>query len=315
MNYIIKFIKNNKVIIGIQLLILFIMIFCFISYFKKYYSYDYDILIDNYNMLLKECQSNSGKVSEKTCSTIEQPLPKKEKLKKESTQYFFLSVLHESFSTIMCILFPLFVFIMVASKLHNKFSSGAIRNYLMRESFRKFKVDMNKIVFRISLLAPIFLIVFYLICCILTNFNFDYMSNPDIVNSSYYDKWIFNNINLYVFIHYIILVIVCIFYGNLAITFMNKNKNIYITTIFSYLCLCCFYTIAGKVDYFIVRSRFKFLSRYFNIFDFYTFYNLEVSLYGFIISAIILVFISIIIKNLILRKKERVIIENEKGII
>lgn len=308
-----KFIKNNKVILGMLLLIFIIMVYSFYAYIKKYYSYNYDVMVSEYYTYSEKCKN--GEMGAEFCSTLEYPLTPKEKFKEMDAKYFFISVFNESFSRIMCFILPLIIFIMVASKLHNKFSSGAIKNCLMRESFKKYKFNMNKTVVMIAFITPMFIFVFYLISCIFTGFNFNISTDPDVIHSSYFDMWIFNNTAWYLFIHYIILFLVCIFYGNLVCCFLNKNKNVFITIIFSYLTLCAMFTLSDFIVRFIYNTRLTFLCPYLNIVDFFTLYNIEESIYGYILSAFILVLISFAMKEVMLRNKERVIIENEKGII
>ena len=83
--------------------------------------------------------------------------------------------------------------------------------------------------------------------------------------------------------------------------------------------LCALFTLSTKLQglafRFNINSFIPHIDRYLNILDFFTFYNLESNIYGHLIVAITLAILSFFTKNIILRNKEKVLIENEKGII
>lgn len=311
------FFKNNKIIFIMLFVILIIMCYCFFDLFKSYYSYDYDYEINLYNETMIKC--DKGEIGSDICDIYDKPLMPMDKLKNNGAQYVFISVLNEKFSGIMVLGLPIVIFIMLYSKIFDKFSSGSIRNYLIRESFKKFKFDIDKIIIKLSLLVPLFLFALYFFSCIVTGFNFDVSTSSSVVRSSYYDPWIINNIFLYLVIHYFILVFVCIFYGNIACIFVNKSKKKIISLFYSLLTLCALFTLSTKLQglafRFNINSFIPHIDRYLNILDFFTFYNLESNIYGHLIVAITLAILSFFTKNIILRNKEKVLIENEKGII
>ena len=61
--------------------------------------------------------------------------------------------------------------IMVVGTLHQEYSSGMLKNYLTRQSYKSYLKDKYKFILTISLIIPISLIVILLVSGILTGFN------------------------------------------------------------------------------------------------------------------------------------------------
>lgn len=310
-----SFFENNKIVFVMLFVLIFITFYSTFSYIETYYSYDYDAMLEFYNQDVQKCER--GESSAEWCSSLEVPLKPMDELSYCGAKYMFLSVLNLDFGDIMCLGLPVIIFIMVISKFHSIFSSGSIKNVLMRESFKKYKYKMDKTIIKISLIVPLFIFVLFLICCIMTRFNFDVPTS--LSQYAFYDKWIFDNMMLYLTIHYIYLFFGCIFYGNIACCFVNKSKKMIISVFYSFLSLWAIFTIFTRLQridvIYNLDSVIPHLYRYLNIFDFFTLCNIEESIYGHIIVAIILAGLSYMVRCFVFRNKERVLIESEKEII
>lgn len=315
MNKIKFFLMNNKTVIFMILVLFFITCYSVFSYIKTYYGYDYDAMLDAYNYDVQKCESGEGSVE--WCSSLNVPLKPMDELRYRGAKYMFITLLSLDFGDILCLGLPFIIFVMVISKIHIIFSSGSIKNVLMRESFKKYKYKMNKNIIVISLIAPLFLFILFFICCVVTRFNFDVPVS--LSGTSSYDKWIFDNMTLYLFIHYILLVFACIFYGNIAGCFVNKSKKMIISVFYSFLTLWAIFTIFTQLQridvIYNLDSIIPHLYRYLNIFDFFTLCNIEESIYGHVVVAIILAGLSYMVRCFVFRNKEKVLMENEKGII
>lgn len=304
--------KFNYTIVLCVFIIIGIIFYSFYDYIKMYYGYDYDKTLEIYEKSVEQC--NGDYINNKEfCDNLIYPLSPKEKFKLLDAKTLFFGIIYGKFSSYMCFILPLIVMIIFLSIVHKDFACGMLRNYLTRETFKKYKMVIDKKILKISLIAPLSVFLIYIICCILTRFNFSVDSS--FLNSAEYIEWNYNNIHLYLLINYVTFIFVCIFYCNIAFSFINKNKNILVITIISYISFIIICVMVNLLSIFTNGNSFVFLSRYLNILDYWCVYNLGDCWYGFIVSSFILAIVSFFAREMMLKNKERVIVENEKGII
>lgn len=298
---------NNWAIISCIIIILILTVHSFYKYIDEYYGYDYEIEVSIYYNNMEEC----NKKYESWCDTLEYPPTPREEFKKLDAKTLYFEVICHYFTPIVFLL-PLFIIIIIVSKLHKEFSSGAIKNHLMRESFKEYKRKLDKTIIKISLLLPLCIFLIFIISCLLTRFNFKV--DERVYPIAVYNSWNYNNFSLYIILHYVTLFFACIFYGNISLCFMNKHKNSFVVSLLSYISFFAVGILFLILEYFVVRSPLSYYSKYLNTADFWVVQGFA-EIIGKLILAIVLALITFGIKELIYKNKEKVIIENEKEII
>ncbi len=303
-------IKLKKINIELIIIIILVLLvfYSFYKYIDEYYNYDYEATVEMYNSSVERCK----KQHDPGCDNLEYPLTPKEEFQKLDIKTLFFEIKNHYFSDYAVILLQLFMIIIIVSKVHKYFSSGIIKNYLMREDFKSFKKKINKEVIKTSLILPLCIFLIFIISAILTRFNFKV--DESVYQISVYNKWNYNNFYLYLIMHYIILVFTCIFYGNLSLCFINKHKNSFVVTIISYLSFYVVVFIFAFFQIFMVNNFLKSIIDYFNIFDFWHIEGYK-DVIGYLVMSVLLAGTSYLVQSGILKNKEKVLIENEKEIV
>lgn len=130
---------------------------------------------------------------------------------------------------------PLFIIIPAICGIHSKIHSGFIKNCMTRIEYKKLfsKLYLNSL--KCSLIFPVFLIIVYTWCGLITN-NFNAVVNKDyfllfstICGSNA------SHIVVFVILYLLNLFLHSIFYVNLGMFFCKKYSNIFISIILSYL--------------------------------------------------------------------------------
>lgn len=303
-------IKKNYIAFLCIFVLIGIICYGFYDYIHMYYGYDYDKVVDTYEKSLKKC--NTGEIDDKEyCKNLAYPLSPKEEFELLDAKTLFFEVLYHHCETI-CFILPLIVMIIFLSIVHKDFSSGMIRNCFMRESLEEYKNKINKKILKVSFLIPLCIFLIFIVSCILTGFNFKVDSS--VYDISVYVKWNYDNMFLYLILNYITIVFMSVFYCNIACCFINKNKNLFIVAIISYITWFILVFLFSSLP--LITTSDFWVNRYFNILDYWHYYDtLSKCWFGFILSALILAISSFVIRECVFRNKERIIIENEKGII
>lgn len=301
---------NNLMIILCFIITMVSIIYSFSHYIFDYYGYDYDALVKGYEQAVESCNTKVI-TDEEFCDDLTYPLTPLESFKLLDVNTLFFEVCYHYIGFFFVMVFPLLVMIIFLSKTHKDFKSGAVRNFLMREPLKRYKYLINKRILKIAIILPLSILFMYIISCLLTRFNFNV--NPRVYLASVYIEWNYDHIFLYLIIIYVVYFLLCIYYCNIACFFVNKNKNIFIVTILSYICWFVIVFVVNILSFkFIPQS----MIRFFNILDYWSLrHYVSQCWYGFILGAFVLAFLSFIVREILFRKKERIIIENEKGII
>lgn len=294
---------NKKWIIGL-ILVTLVVVFSFYKYFNDYYSYT-----DEYYQTIEKCEVE--KLDDEICKGIKNIDTPKERFEKEDAMTLYYEVNYLYFSDIMIVLFPLIIIILVILETHSEIKSGFIRNYLLRDSLSNYKKRMNIIVLKVATLIPISILLIFFLSCLITGFDFNV--DDSIKVTALYDSWSYDHFFLYLGSHSLILYIMGIFYGNIGLLYLNKNKNTFLVILFSYVTFFVI-VIFVYVFYAIVLNNLGFsnLMNYFNIFDFWKIYPDETSNVGILAMACIIATLTFAVKEIIFKNKEKVIVENEK---
>lgn len=298
---VIGFLKRNYLLIIAYLIPIIIIAVSFKTYYSEYYS------PKQYQEYEKQCELTKN---EEICSNKELLKQANDKFIKTDAKSHYFEVTYHYIINYITILAPLIVILQTISKLHCEFSSGFIKNTLTRMSYKDYLKKIYLTSLKSALILPAIIIVTLLISTLMARFNF---KTPDWV----YDMSVYNVINYKYFFYYIIsscliVYLLGIFYSNIAISFLNKSKNILLVTVFSYLsyfAYVVFFNIVNAILSNILHNN-K-LSVYLNIYDYWHIYGENNYLY-FIAISLMLAIISWLIIKVIYHNKERTIINVEK---
>ena len=212
------------------------------------------------------------------------------------------------------LIFPLILIAIVIDRWHQLFKNGNIKNYLTRMSYKKLKKKIFSSLALISLLYPAILVVYLIISLILSAGGIEHLTRADFDMVFNYN--LYKNFILYFFLHSILLYIAGFATSQFALLFLNKVKNKILTVVFSYCAylLTCFllaYGVDVLIQIFFDTSINTWYINYFQIW-----YPLPQINYGlYLISNIIFCSVlSLVIKKMY-KKKEKVLMTNEKEMV
>lgn len=213
---------------------------------------------------------------------------------------------------ILQILSPLIVIVAVVGKIHPEIKSGSFKNYLMRMNYKDYLKKNIKEVFKIAGMIPLSLLLIFLTSAIIMKF--DFSLHESVKGLAVYGEWKYQHFFLYGTFICLFQYLLGVIYGVIALFSCYKNKNSLVAVISAYIG----YLIVYFGLYIIVYSLFinkilglKGLTEYFNISG-YWFFNQDMNY--LLILLILVIVLSILFAALyhFLKKKERIMMENEK---
>lgn len=298
-----KFIRKYWITIIAILVLILTLVSGVIKYFDEYYNYS-----PKYYEDVEKCKKTKDERLCKIVNSIETP---EEKLEKEETRNLYFNILYNELN--LTLIAPLVIIIIIIGLYHSEFSSGAIKNRLTREDMKSYRKRLQKGVLKTSLLFPLALLLLFLISGFITKFNFNLLD--EIKMQAQYDAWNYNNFPLYLLIHSAILYVVGVLYGEIALLSLNKTKNKLLAIILSYL----IFFVASIFLYVIIYAllvtnllNINVSSNYFNLAGHWALYSKYENYSITLLSMTLYTIISSIVVYLIYRKKEKVLVSNEK---
>ena len=309
--------KQNKYIILAYTIMLLIIGYSFYQYYDENFSYakDYYTIKENCyerkNINHQYCKRFMLEYTDKYINTYIEESNPKEKYKRIDAITLTSEIVENTTFSILQFFSPLIILIAFVGTIHSDFSSGIIKNYLLRMKYSDYLKKVGKLILKVSLITPISLIIIFLFSMIFTKFNFD-ISNVDI-NLSVYDSWKYNNFIAYGILICLIQFFVNILYCNIGLYCCKKNKNKLIAIIMSYIVFLLTDLFIYIVLYAYIINKmlgFKELTEYFNITG-YWFFTSETKIGFIVLISSLLAIISSIFIYYCYKDKEGVINASE----
>lgn len=311
------FLKTNKMIFFVSFVILFIISFSFVKYFKDNFQY-----ADGFYKLEEKCFSKKAG-NYKFCTQFSSEKEMKTFFKDNNPKIRFANldaitltceIVENELFSILQLLAPLLIIISVVGAVNGIFNTGMFKYYLTRVNYRTFLKTTFKKVFKIALIIPCSLIIIFIISCLITKFNFNVSESTKIM--AVYSKYKYNNFLLYGIVICVLQYLMSIVYGTIALFSSTKNKNPVISVIVSYVIFLLEYLFVYIGVYVIIINKilgFKDLTDYFNITGYWFFDENINYLLLILIASLIAVFNFIFIYYKLINK-EKVVMEYEKQI-
>ena len=273
-----------------------ILLACFIDFYNTNFSY-----VKQYNEIIEKCGQSGKNPNAKICKHIKTDkqvaeMKKVENPTKKYKQYDAITltcvIVENGIFNFLQLLSPLIIIIFVIRIIHKDFSSGMIKNYLTRLTYKKYLSQRFITIAKISLFFPCVLTGIFLVSCIVTRFNFQI--NPLIIC--------------------LVQFLLSFAYGCIGFVCCKKNRNFLVSIVMGYIYSLFVIVFVYVVVYSLIINKIfhiKELSDYFNFMGYWFFDNgtslLAIIAISFIFAIVIFTFTYIYYKN-----KERTIIENEK---
>lgn len=299
-----KYIFQNSLSIIVVFVSVFIVGISFYQYFNDYYGY-----APKYYEYEKQCKQDKKKESCKILKQMEDP---KEKFSKLDVITLSCEIVQNHAFLYMQLLAPLFIIIITLSRVHDEINSGMFRYYLTRMKYKDYIKKIFKSSLKPALLFPCLLILIVLISGVITKFNFKV--DPEVTKIAVYDSWKYHNFILYGLILCIVQYLMGIFYGNLGLLFCKKNKNKLISIFLGYITFFVIDIIFYVVIYALIINKifgYHTWMKYFNLLGYFSFDG-NTNFVFVIIISLLLVILSYLILFIFYRKKEGMILANEK---
>ncbi len=309
------FLKKNNILFLMMIVLTLIIGFSIYSYHKEYYGYG-----KGYDEVKLKCTKDNWK-NEEVCKEfssyeaikkfIDNDNPRKKFKKLDAISLTCEVVEHYAYSTLQ-IFSPFLVIVTLVFLVHKEYESGMFKNYLTRMSYKKYLKTIFKACFKSAMIIPISLILIFIISSFVTSFNFDVPKW--IVGSSIYDEWKYENFLLYGTLIVVMQFFLSFSYACLGLIACKKNKNGVVATVMGYLLFLILDLVLyiGVYVYFINKLLgFKGLTDYFSLSG-YWFFNGDYNYFLLVLIPFLTSVITFTITYLIYRKKEVMIIENEK---
>ncbi len=299
-----KYIFQNSLSIIVVLISIFIVGISFHQYFNDYYGY-----APKYYEYQKQCKQDKNKESCKIIKQMENP---KEKFKKLDVITLSCEIVQNHAFVYVQLLAPLFIIIITINRIHEEINCGIFRYYLTRMKYKDYIKKIFKSSLKPAMLFPCLLILIFLISGVITNFNF--RVDSEVLKIAVYDSWKYHNFILYGLILCIVQYLMGVFYGNLGLLFCKKNKNKLIAILLGYITFFVVDIVFYVVIYALIINKifgYHTLMKYFNLLGYFSFDG-KTNFAFVIIISLLLVISSYFILFIFYRKKERMILANEK---
>ncbi|MEG1647378.1 MAG: hypothetical protein RR325_01265 [Bacilli bacterium] len=232
---------------------------------------------------------------------------------KKDTYNVFMDLMMNSHLNMIQLILPILVIIPAIINLYNLLKSGIFKDLTIRSNYKKV---IYKEIFKSYIpiiIIPIFLIFMFLLSYLFSgNFNIQYTHDKILgVTMNFPSEYMKYPIQ-FILIYILNLGLICVFFINVALLFINKNKNFLLTVLFSFLTIMAFQIIS---EVFLGSLLATFFNN--NLFrNLFSIYNLWVydgtNLFGVTLYVILLMVISAVCVYFNFRNKERVVIDNEK---
>lgn len=309
------FLKKNKILFLMMLLLILIIGFSIYTYHKEYYGYG-----KWYDEVKLKCTKDNWKNDEicKEFSSYDQVKKyidnenPKEKFKKLDAITLTCEVVEHYAYSILQIFSPLLVIVTLVFLVHKEYESGMFKNYLTRMSYKKYLKTIFKACLKSAMIIPLSLVILFIISCFITSFNFDFQ--PSIVGYSVYNRWKYENFLLYGMLICVMQFFLSFAYACLGLIACKKNKNGVVATVMGYLLFLILDLVIYIGIYVYLINKLlgiKELTDYFSLSG-YWFFNGDYNYFLLVLIPFLTMVIVFIITYLVYRRKEVMIIESEK---
>lgn len=286
--------KNKALLIGF--IIIFSIFLYSICFNYKIYKDD----IKNYNLIVDKCNNNM--LSDEICNNISDDYPKVD------AYTFTYRVINDSLEVIY--VFPLVIILSAVWNISKEFKNGYVKSYLQRKNYKSYLKHIFKNSYKAALIIPISLIIVFIISYLITG-TLDYSY---ILGTSYttWDVKYLDNFNLFYIGYLLNKLFLGIFFVNLGLMFIRKNKSTIIAILEAFI---TFLAIEIVNEIIITKLLFTKLLHInvgflFNIFDSYSYYMLP-SEVTYLLLSVLYAVISFVIVIIYYKNKEKLIIDCE----
>ena len=215
---------------------------------------------------------------------------------------------------ISMLIFPLILIAIVIDRWHQLFKNGNIKNYLTRVSYKKLKKKIFSSLALISLLYPAILLIYLIISLILSTGGIEHLTRADFDIVFNYN--LYKNFILYFFLHSILLYIAGFTTSQFALLFLNKVKSKILTVVFSY---CAYFLTSFLLAYGIdvLMQMFFEININSSYIDYFQIWYPRADInYGlYLVSNIIFCSVLSLVIMKMYKKKEKVLMTNEKEMV
>ncbi len=223
----------------------------------------------------------------------------------------FYNILTGTTLSALCAIGPLFIIIPSVWTISKELKSSIIKHYSLRNKYSNYLKHIFKSAYKCIWILPTIMVILFIIAGFYSKWNFDYSHAVEHHYATYELKYL-EHFPMFFITFLINLVCFSIFYANLALIFVRKNKSVIITIIETYLAFICIEIINEVIltkylFYEILNIPVKHL---FNLYDIYS-YNYVYGYWQFLCVGFGYALVSTIVVYLIYRKKEKLILNCE----
>ncbi len=223
----------------------------------------------------------------------------------------FFEIVVDGSLRILCEFGPFFIIIPAVWCIAKEMKNAYLKDYLLRDKYSNYLKHLFKSAYKCIWILPVIMLIVLGMSCILAKGNFDY--SYALANSySTFDEPYLKNFGLFFMSYLLNLLFFSIFYANLGLLYVRKNKSIVVTIIEAYLTFIgieiineavittCFY----KVLHMPIQSLL-------NIYDIYS-YKYVFGILPFLIVGFLYATASTILVYLSYKNKEKIMIDCER---
>lgn len=257
----------------------------------------------NYNDFYYKCQNEEYKIDKFLCNKYSSTIKNRDAL----STFGYITIIYSSLNVLQMVA-PLLIIIVSTIYFHKMLRKGYLINSLTRANYES---TLKKIYFktlRYSLIMPIFLLVIFIISCIISG-NFDYKYGISMYGFDAFGIDNYKNIFIFIPIYLLNFKLRSVFWINIAVYNCKYNKNSIVSIIVSYIEYIMLFIIFELIfgNLFFRGSEYMY---YFNLPNIWAY--TEVSRIGMTCFSTILVVITTSIVYLTYKSKEKIVKELEK---
>ena len=225
----------------------------------------------------------------------------------------FMDLMINSSINRLQLILPIIVIIPALVDFHSLLKSGIYKDIIIRSNYERFMFKEIAKCYFPCIIIPIFLIFTFLIAYIFSG-SFDIQNTyTNILGTAMNFPWEYKDFPLLFVILFIFnLGMISIFFVNVSLLFVNKNRNLLLTILFSFLTIMAFQIISevfiGNLLYSITNS-----TLFMNLFSLYNLWCYDgTNLFYVTIYVLFLVIVSTVLVYFSFKNREKVVILNEK---
>lgn len=288
-----NFIKRNKFLLIILIIVLFIGIHDFCNVYKSEQKN-----LKMYNACLKDD-------SLFYCNSYDDSY---KKYKGSDTPLIMINTLSNEYTLYLPYLFPLLIMVAVILENYKDFKYKMLTQILQRENFMKYKKKLLIRSYKYIIIYPIFITLIFILSYLLSG-HFYYRGLSDYFT---YDISYLQHFKIFFTIMIMNGIFHSIIWANFSLISLRKNMNKFISVIYAIFIFSAFEVFNEIVIKNIICEKvLKVNGGAFNLFDIFL-YEDHANMYAIILVSLVYTLISCLIVHLIFKNKENLIIDNER---